>query len=1137
MSVPRDKRDLCIQTAPSFNVKTIPRARATNKESIAGANHAAGAVLTPGFVLALGISLLLLAVVAAAVPTRTARFDQPDASASSLAIAFEPPSATNAIKPPSGRPPVANPTRDAQPGQSVDFIKEVRPIFARRCLSCHSGSEAASGLDLDDHANVLRGGDSDEPAVVPGDSKTSRLIRLITGQEKGLRMPPKGGPLDEEQIATLTRWVEQGAPWAESHENGEHWHWAYRSPKRSAIPTVKDPSWPRTPVDFFVLAKLEQESLKPSADADRATLIRRLSLDLVGLPPSVEEVEAFEQDASADAYEKLVDRLLASPHYGERWAQVWLDLARYADTHGYEKDQRRVMWPYRDWVIDAFNRDQPFDQFTIDQLAGDLLPHSSVDQLVATGFHRNTMVNEEGGVDQEEFRADAIIDRVNTTASVWLGSTVGCCQCHDHKFDPLTQKDYYRFFAFLNQDQPDVLQVGPSEARESGATQPVPLRENRAAFDRAMSNLKSAEETLRLESERARPAQEAWESGALAQTDDAWVVATPESVSSSDGTVLTVLEDGSVLAGGPNPDRATYLLEFARHAEFGKSSGTTDAIARIRPVPAFVPAIRLAVLPDPHTPSERVGRSENGNFVLSELVGEIVAADGTSRPIRFVQAAADFEQDQSFGHDAGWPVSAAIDGSLSGQGWAIGGQTQTPHEAVFRPEQPLKFEENEKLRLRLAQNYGSRHTIGRLSIAFPTQATTEVTLPVPEPVRAAIRVPTGARSPEQQARISDYFANASPLLRPFRDRVRTLRNEVESLTAASAMIMKSLPSGRETHVFQRGSFLAPGDLVEAGVPAVLERVAGAASTPDRLGLARWIVDPRNPLTARVQVNRLWARLFGKGLVETEDDFGTQGEPPTHPELLDWLATEFIRDGWSQKSLLRTIVTSSVYRQSSNVSPELLERDPKNRLLSRAPRYRVEAEMVRDIALAASGLLAPKIGGPSVFPPQPSGVWTMIYSDDKWEESVGEDRHRRGLYTFWRRTAPYPMFTGFDAPSREITCTRRSRTNTPLQALSTLNDPQFIEAAQALARRMREVGSGNPEARVVRGFRLCVGRKPSPAEVDRLVQLFHEQTSSFMQDRAAAEQLTRTTDAHAPELAAWQVVANVLLNLDETLTRN
>lgn len=996
----------------------------------------------------------------------------------------------------------------------VDFLRDVRPIFARRCLSCHSGSEPTSGLSLDDRENLLRGGDSGEPALLAGNAAGSRLVRLITGQEEGLDMPPKGGALDAEQVAVISRWIDQGAPWAGGSAAGEHWHWAYRPPVRPTLPAVKDTYWPRSPIDYFLLARLEDRSMAPAAEADRDTLLRRLSLDLIGLPPTLEELDAFEADSGQDAYERAVDRLLSSPHYGERWAQVWLDLARYADTHGYEKDDRRVMWPYRDWTIHALNRDLPFDRFTVDQLAGDLLPNPTLDQLVATGFHRNTMINEEGGVDAEEFRVDAVVDRVNTTASVWLGTTMGCSQCHDHKFDPFSQRDYFKFFAFLNQDQADSVLISNIESRAGGATVAVPMRENMAEFERLLKSASAAEADVRRASLGFAPDQEEWERKAASSVDSPWEALFPSAVIATDGVALETSPDGSIVARGPNPERSTYTIEVRS------------------PVVTSLAGFKLTVLPEPGASSRGVGRAGNGNFVLTEIGAEIVSQDARVRVVPFVEAGADYEQK---GGGEVWAARDAIDGNESGGGWAIGGDTGRAHIAVFRFREPVGIPAGHALRLRLVQNYGGQHTIGRLLISVPV-ADGPLHLPLPGEIKELLNIATERRTEEQRRELADHYSRVSPRLRPLRDRVDMLHREIEAMTVARAMIMRSLPGGRVTRVFDRGSFLNPGEAVVAAVPAALSASAGEAPSADRLGLARWIVDPKNPLTARVHVNRLWSRLFGKGLVETEEDFGTQGDPPSHAELLDWLATEFVRNGWSQKALLRTIVTSAAYRQSSHITHKGLEQDPRNRLLSRAPRFRVDAETIRDISLHAGGLLASKLGGPSVFPPQPPGVWTMIYSNDAWVESNDEDRFRRGLYTFARRTAPYPMFAGFDAPSHEIVCTRRARTNTPLQALSTLNDTPFVEASRALATRMMDGADARPDSIAALGFRLCTGRKPSGSETARLVLLFHQQVSAFTEDRPAAIELTKSDHPRTIELAAWQVVANVLLNLDETLTK-
>lgn len=800
---------------------------------------------------------------------------------------------------------------DQPAGTAVLFDRDIRPIFARRCANCHVGEKVKSGFSLASRADAMRGGDSGEPAIVPGRGAESPLYKVIAGFDPEREMPPKGGLLTKPQIERIRRWIDEGAVWegtlsspaaggggpADGAGPGKKtWHWSYQPVRRVEAPPVHQRAWVRGPIDTLVLSRLEAAGLAPSPEASRATLLRRVSLDLTGLPPTPEAVDAFEADTSADAYEQVVDRLLASPQYGERWARVWLDLARYADTHGYEKDSRRVMWPYRDWVIDALNRDMPFDRFTVEQLAGDLLPGAGLTQRIATGFHRNTQINEEGGTDPEEFRIEAVLDRVNTTASVWLGTTLSCCQCHDHKYDPFPQKEYFQFLAFFNQDEEDARVVNATATEKQAAGPMV-----------AVPNWLDLEEYLRL-----------------------------------------------------------------------------------------------------------AGR-----------------------------------------HDELW---AEVRG------------------------------------------------------AFPGVV---------------------AREPAARGRLIPAAAA-----------LQTCDARLQTLTVARTMVMGTAASPRQSHVFVRGSFLSPGEPVDPAVPSVLEGVVGPARSPDRLGLAEWIVDPANPLTPRVQVNRLWSVLFGRGLVETEDDFGVQADEPTNPELLDWLASEFVAQGWSQKQLLRTIVLSATYRQSSRVTPGALEHDPFNRLFTRGPRHRVEAEMIRDIALSASGLLSRKMYGPSVFPPQPPGIWTQIYSGDQWKESAGEDRFRRGVYTFARRTSPYPAFSGFDAPSREVACTRRSRTNTPLQALTTLNDPQYVEAAGALAVRMMREGGPTAGGRATRGMRLAISRVPTGAEVDRLVALHESQVSVYRADAAAAAALCDQIPGGAPpateldraELAAWMVVANTILNLDETITK-
>jgi len=816
----------------------------------------------------------------------------------------------------------------------VDFARDVEPIFASRCYECHSEKKSKSGFRLDNKARAFLGGDSGKPFLVPGKSSQSQIILRVAGLVSADEvMPASGERLTTQQIGLLEAWIDQGANWPETASKP---HWAYVKPVQPALPKVQHARWPRNSIDAFILARLEKEKLLPSAEADRVTLIRRLSLDLTGLPPTIEEVDAFVADKSKDAYEKLADRLLASPHFGERWARVWLDLARYADSHGYEKDPPRSMWPYRDWVIKAFNRNMPFDQFTLEQIAGDMLPNATLDQKIASGFNRNTMINTEGGVDGEQSRVETIVDRVNTTATVWLGSTLACAQCHTHKYDPFTQAEYYKFFAFFNNSDEPKLQL--------------PAAEQTARKKQLADDVEKLEAEFKKVTPELTAAQTAWEA-----------------------------KESNDLARAP------------------------------------------------------------------------IAATTTNKP------------------DAA-------------------------------PE-------------------------------------------IPTNIVKILKVAPAERTAQQHDEINDYFRSQAPELKTVRDQLAELHKAQETLQdeIPTTLVMRERAEPRETHVMIRGNFLNTAERVYPGVPAILPPLPKAETT-NRLTLARWLVSPDNPLTARVTMNRFWEQIFGHGLVETVEDFGTQGERPTHPELLDWLAAEFMRQNWDMKAMLRLIVTSATYRQSSRSTPELIERDPYNRLYARGPRFRVPAEAVRDIALQASGLLSSKIGGPSVYPYQPDGIWTQLYSSDQWVTSKGEDKYRRGIYTFWRRTSTYPSFMSFDAPSRELICPRRQRSNTPLQALTTLNDPSFVEAAQALARRVMKASKGDAGADVAYAFRLCVSRSPKSKETERLVALYEQELAQFKQDAPAAQKLATGDLGKPPEgvsvekLAAWTVVANVLLNLDETITK-
>jgi hypothetical protein len=894
------------------------------------------------------------------------------------------------------------------------------------------------GLRLSNREEAFKGGISGR-VIIPGDAENSLLVKRISSDEEGPRMPKGMTALSPEQIELIKRWINEGAHWPDNAENAVHW--AFIPPKRPPIPEVKNRAWVRNPIDAFILHRLEQEGLSPSPEAPKETLIRRLYLDLIGLPPTPEEVDAFLKDKRPDAYERLVDKLLNSPHYGERQALVWLDLARYADTDGYEKDLRRSIWRYRDWVIEAFNRDMPFDQFTIEQIAGDLLPNPTLEQRIATGFHRNTMQNLEGGVDQAEAHENKLYDRVDTTATVWLGLTMNCARCHDHKYDPIKQKEYYQLLAFFNNSK--IYPVGDASVSEEKwleAQIPAPTPEQQ----RRLQELTQA--IAQLESRELPPAQ----------------VLTPLSVATASGAPVAILDDGTVLARGTTPDTEVYRV-------------------RVRLPAGELRILQLECLPHPSLPAQGPGRAHNGNFVLTGVRMQV-----GGKPVAFRDATADFVQ-------GGFNPRAVLQPDNTTSGLAVAGHIGKPNTLTLTLQQPLRLKTPTEAEITLECLYTThkQHVLGcfRLKTAYG-----------------------------DTARLIELKAAK-----------RQLEAEIPT-----TLVMEDNPTDKPLTavVRPRGEFTRQGEVVETGVPAVLHPFPEGAPR-NRLGLALWLVSRDNPLTARVQVNRMWATIFGRGIVETLDNFGTQGAYPTHPELLDWLAVEFMESGWSMKHIYRLIVTSSTYRQSSRATPELLARDPKNELYARAPRYRLPAELVRDVALTASGLLSRKIGGPSVFPPQPEGVWDIPFNADRWITDTGENRYRRGLYTFWRRTAPYPSMVAFDAPSREVCVAMRPRTNTPMQALVLLNDPAYMEAAVALAQRMAERGKGNLQASLRYGFRCCTAREPTPAELQRLEQLYRQMRERYAKQPDAAQKLVGKPDAHTAALA---LVANTLLNLDETITR-
>jgi mono/diheme cytochrome c family protein len=1035
------------------------------------------------------------------------------------------------------------------PAAPVDYARDVQPILAQHCYECHGAQKARGKLRLDVRANALKGGNTG-PAVLPGNSEHSLLVRRLLGLDEEEQMPKDADPLPAAQIAIIRAWIDQGAPWPASADTTavaaapareEPPHWAYRAPVRPPLPAIQNDDWGRTPIDRFVLARLEKEGLTPAHEAPLETLVRRVSLDLTGLPPTPQELDDVLAEAARDgkdtAYARLVDRLLASPHYGERWAKPWLDLARYADSNGFEKDQPRVMWKYRDWVIDALNSDMPFDRFTIEQIAGDMLRDATPEQVVASGFHRNAMTNEEGGIDPEEAHYEVMVDRVNTTATVWLGSTLACAQCHNHKYDPFSQKDYYRLMAFFANTDYQVRALGDG-TKFFETVIDVPTKEQEEKRKTLQAEIDRVTETLRATTPALLRRQARWEQAMRVEPAVGWRVLRPKSAAATGDVVLTPAADGSVTASGPSPGETTYTIQAST------------------PLPR-VTAIRLEALPDPSLPKGGPGRDVYGNFQLNGIAIEAspVTRASTGTPPRASLAIKAIKADDSAGGasvDTFFPKTLPRD-AYAPRGWRIDAsreEKRLPRQIVFTLDKPLTGPARLQIRL---SHYGAAvgQALGRFRLSVTSNASPQRIVELPARLRPVLEMSAADRTEQQRKDLAAFYRTVAPSLKPARDRLAALQKDMRALGIPTALVMRERVSYQRpsAHVRRRGSFLDKGEQVYAGVPDVLHPL-GDDQMPNRLGLATWLVDEENPLTARVAVNRAWEQLFGRGLVETSEDFGTQGSPPSHPALLDWLASEFVAKGWRTKGLHRLIVTSAVYRQSSAATPALVERDPHNRLLARGPRFRMDAETVRDAALAASGLLSRKVGGPSVFPPQPDGIWDIPYSNEKWVTSDGEDRYRRGVYTFIRRSAAYPSFTTFDATSRESCTVRRVRTNTPLQALVTLNDDAFFEAAQALAARVvrdtpasaTSVAQGLSPAdasRATNAFRRVLSRTPAASELERIVASYTRQLERFGKDPEAAARAIKgyaVEGCDAAEQAAWTLVANALLNLDEALTK-
>ncbi len=1178
---------------------------------------------------------------------------------------------------------------DFEAAEPVSFNQHVRPLLSKHCYECHGPDEEAreAGLRLDTREGALAVLPSGRRAVTPGDLASSQLFHRIAALDPRDRMPPAEGPehqLSDREVEQLAAFILQGAEWQP--------HWAFVPPERPRPPTLANDAGVRNPIDRFVLARLHDEGLSPSPEASRRTLIRRLSLDLTGLPPTTGEVEVFLGDLRADAYERLVDRLLASPRYGEHAARYWLDAARYADTNGYHIDNERFMWRWREWVIDAFNDNQPFDQFTIDQLAGDLLPEPTHEQLVATGFHRNHMINFEGGAIPEEYRTQYVFDRVDTTATVWLGMTVGCAKCHDHKYDPISQLEYYQLAAFFNSIDEEGLDgmdgnaepylLAPDEAQQ--------LARNRLLED--LAPLYSLLDDPKPEVDRA---MEQWRKDWQRELSRRWQSIVPGELVSENGAEFEYRADGSVLVVGPNPD--------------------TDTLEVIADVSATgIRALRLEALRDDRLPEGGIGRSVGeGTFTLTTFeVAVAMPGEPFGEPIEFAFAMADHRHPAT-------PVALAIDeGETTGWSADFAGK-ETKRVAVFFAQEPFDAPAGSRIRVRLHHNSQfAQRVIGRFRLALsndpalalgersgwswsgpypdfeppenapgvpdlearyddgrlvwvpaaamlatedardpfeaeiffppgttrlyrlidaPSERTSTLSIAADgyrfwlngEPVascppksrslvksapeaekeepdqedcragRLDLHLESGAnhlfaeiwtettdpaeRSPfravlEQETSGVLPFAletllttsdeqlteeEANRLRRHYRrnlwpgfaneeKRFAALEAELEELDASipTTMVMAEREKARPTFLLERGQYDLLGEQVHATTPAVLPSIPVAdGANATRLDLARWLVDPQHPLTARVTVNRLWQRFFGHGLVKTSEDFGTQGQAPSHPGLLDWLATEFVASGWDMKALQRLIVTSATYRQSAAVSPQLLQRDPENRLLARASRFRLDAEVLRDSALVYADLLVEKLGGPGVNPYQPPGLWKEIgyesdgrFSASEFTQGEGEDLYRRSLYTFWKRTVPPPNMLVFDAPNRETCTVKRGISNTPLQALTLLNDPQYVEAARGLAERLLSEGPAGDEERFRMAFEIVLSRPPSEKEVATLRRLRAVQLAHFESTPGAAEELLDVGDSAVPddlpsvELAAWTLVASVILNLDETLNR-
>lgn len=1001
--------------------------------------------------------------------------------------------------------------------QDIQFNRDIRPILSDKCFYCHGPDKnhrkAKLRLDMRDEALA-------KEAFVPGKPDDSELIHRIYTTDKDDQMPPPEAhkELTGAEKDLLKRWIAAGAVYQK--------HWAYELPVKPEVPPGANG------IDYLVGERLQKIGMKPSPEADRRTLERRLHFDLVGIPPTPDEVASFENDSSQDAYTKLVDRLLASPHYGERMAIGWLDVVRFADTIGYHSDNPRNIWPYRDYVIQSFNENKPFDQFTREQLAGDLIAHPTQETRVASAFNRLLLTTEEGGAQPKDYEARMLTDRVRAVGAVWLGQTTGCAQCHDHKFDPFTQHDFYSLGAFFADIKEPIIGRREEGMLVPNDEQATELAKYRANADRLQADFDSEHPEL------AGPFAN-WERvqrEALAHDKD-WTGLRPNKSDSAGGAKLTLKDDASILVSGNKPDKDTYTLHVDN-------------------LPTNSLAIRIEALPDDSLPSKGPGRAGNGNFVLTEVTAKIARKNGVKQTMEFSSARAGFEQTQAIDKNPyhAWTAAAVIDRDTQGDnlGWAVTPEVNKRHQIVLQLAQPVTLAEGEELVIALEQNNGGgSHTLGHFRVAATADgAAADAALPepLPEKIVDLLKKPASANA-DARNQLLAYFKQITP-------RLADLRTELAAAKKSQSDYEDSLPhclvsvamnEPRTVRLLPRGNWMIDdGDIMKPELPAFLTKDYPIPTDRrlTRLDLANWLVSPQNPLTARVIMNRMWQQFFGTGLSKVLDDIGTQGEPPRNPELLDWLACEFRDSGWDLKHMARLMVTSRTYRQTSVASKEMLARDPDNRELARQSRWRVDAELVRDNALSIAGMLNMKIGGPSAKPYQPAGYWENLnFPQRTYEADTDENQYRRGLYTWWQRSFLHPSMLAFDAPSREECTAERPRSNIPQQALVLLNDPTYVEAARVFAERIVKDGGQSPEDRVRWAWQQALMRQPDQKELTTLCDLVKKHAAEYSEDRPSAESLLKVGLKPVPdgmdtaELAAWTSVARVILNLHETITRS